>query len=359
MAPTETLHDVLARHTRPSDPALVQDLGGGRLRCLACGHRCRLAPGRPGVCRVRFHDGAQLRVPWGYVAGLAADPIEKKPFFHVLPGETALSFGMLGCDLHCAYCQNWITSQALRDEASQAPLHEATPEDLVEAARRHGSRVLVSTYNEPLITADWAAAVFRRAHEAGLACAFVSNGNATPEVLDYLRPVVDFYKVDLKGFDDSRYRRLGGTLSAVLRSLEGLKERGFWVEVVTLVVPDFNDGEDELRSMARFLAALDPDLPWHVTAFHPDYRMDDRGRTQRASLLRAREIGREAGLHHVYAGNLPGLVGDGEDTLCPVCGTTVVRRRGFRVGGVHLENGACPRCATPIPGVWEWPAATG
>ena len=177
--------EVLDRHTVVGSLWRAE---GGRVRCLACGHRCLIAPGRRGVCRVRFNRDGQLRVPFGYVAGLQSDPVEKKPFFHVYPGADALTFGMMGCDFHCAYCQNWITSQALRDDASRAPIQALTPEQLVAAGRRLGSRLVVSSYNEPLITAEWAVAIFQQARAAGLACAFVSNGNATPEAMDLLCP---------------------------------------------------------------------------------------------------------------------------------------------------------------------------
>src|SRR5881296_2675400 len=186
---------------------------GGRVRCLACGHRCLIGDGRRGICRVRFNQDGSLRVPFGYVAALQCDPVEKKPFFHVHPGGDALTFGMMGCDFHCPYCQNWVTSQALRDPASLAPIQTVAPEQLVEAARRLDARLVVSSYNEPLITAEWAVAVCQQAKAAGLLCAFVSNGNATPEALDFLRPWIVAYKVDLKSFDDRHYRQLGGTLA--------------------------------------------------------------------------------------------------------------------------------------------------
>src|SRR5471032_1831316 len=193
------LGEVLARETR--DGELYDVLPDGRLRCYACGHCCPLPDGAIGVCKVRFNQGGRLRVPWGYVAGVQCDPIEKKPFFHAYPGALAYSFGMMGCDLHCSYCQNWVTSQALRDSAAAAPVRVVTAGQLVEAAQREGARLIVSSYNEPLITAEWAVAVFERAKAARLACAFVSNGNATPEVLDFLAPWICAYKVDLKSFD--------------------------------------------------------------------------------------------------------------------------------------------------------------
>jgi pyruvate formate lyase activating enzyme len=326
----------------------------GRLRCVACGHRCLIAPGRRGICKVRFNDAGRLRVPFGYVAGgLASDPVEKKPFFHVYPGSDALTFGMLGCDFHCPYCQNWITSQALRDADSRSPIVELTPAQIVAAARRNGARLVVSSYNEPLITAEWAVAVFQTAKAAGLTCAFVSNGNATPEALDFLRPWIVAYKIDLKGFNDQRYHTLGGVLANVTETVRRVHERGLWLEVVTLVVPGFNDSDEELRDIARFLASVSREIPWHVTAFHPDYKLTDPPATTARRLVRAAEIGAEEGLHFVYAGNLPGRVGPWEDTLCPGCREKLIERTGYLVRNYRITpDGKCPKCQTKVPGLW-------
>ena len=327
---------------------------GERIRCVACGHRCLIAEGRRGICKVRFNQGGQLRVPFGYVAGgLASDPVEKKPFFHVYPGSDALTFGMLGCDFHCGYCQNWVTSQALRDASAGTPIVRLTPEQIVKAGRRSGARLVVSSYNEPLITAEWAAAVFQKAKAADFLCAFVSNGNATREALDFIRPWIVAYKIDLKGFDDKRYRSLGGTLEHVTNGIRMVHDRGLWLEVVTLVVPGFNDSEAELRDIARFIASVSRDIPWHVTAFHPDYRMTDPPATRARQLIRAAEIGAGEGLHFVYAGNLPGRVGRWENTFCPGCGEALVERTGYLLRSYRLTNdGKCPRCGATIPGLW-------
>ena len=308
------------------------------------------------MCLVRRRDGGALRVPWGYTAGAAVDPIEKKPFFHFLPGSRALSFGMLGCDLHCSYCQNWLTSQALRDPRASEQALQATPEALVAAALEHRCEVVTSTYNEPLITAEWARAVFEPARAAGLATTFVSNGHATPEVLDYLAPVLDGCKVDLKAFREDTYRALGGRLDAVLDTIRELHRRGIWTEVVTLVVPGLNDSAEELAGMAAFLSGISPDVPWHVTAFHPDYEMTGPPPTPAATLMAAVETGRAAGLRYVYAGNLPGRVEDLEDTRCPSCHAVVVKRRGFTVRSRSLgEDGRCPSCGTSLAGIWAHP----
>jgi pyruvate formate lyase activating enzyme len=344
------LSEILAGQTAPGE--LCETLENGRVRCFACGHRCLIPPGREGICRVRFNEGGTLRVPFGYVSGLQVDPVEKKPFFHALPGARALSFGMLGCDYHCGYCQNWITSQALRDPAAVAAAERVTPQDIVALASRYHARIVTSTYNEPLITSEWAVAVFREAKAAGLVCSYVSNGNATPEVIEYLRPWVSLYKVDLKSFRDRRYRDLGGTLERVLWTIRALHEKGFWVEVVTLVVPGFNDSNEELGDIARFLVSVSPDIPWHVTAFHGDYKMTGPDDTDVATLLRAAETGRKAGLRFVYAGNLPGGVGSWENTCCPRCGTLLVERFGFRILANRVTRGACPECSETIPGFW-------
>jgi pyruvate formate lyase activating enzyme len=344
---------VLARRTVPAAPELTEVLPDGRLRCHACGHRCPIPEGREGVCRVRFRQDGTLLVPWGYVGALQCDPIEKKPFFHALPGSDALSFGMLGCDLHCAYCQNWFTSQSIRDPEAVGSPRDVSPEELAGLAVRSGAPTIVSTYNEPLITSEWAVAVFREARRRGLRTGYVSNGNGTPRVLDYIRPWVDFYKVDLKSMDDRHYRELGGVLQNVLDTIAGIYERGIWLEVLTLAIPGFNDSDEELRKAAGFIASVSKDIPWHVTAFHPDYKMTDRGATPVGTLLRACEIGISEGLRYVYAGNIPGELGKWENTRCHSCGETVIERRGFRVLESRLRDGACPRCAAPIPGRWD------
>ena len=349
-AARETLAEALGRHTTVGSLWRAE---GERIRCVACGHRCLISAGRRGICRVRYNEGGQLRVPFGYTAGVQCDPVEKKPFFHVYPGSDALTFGMMGCDFHCSYCQNWVTSQALRDEASRAPIQPVTAEQLAKTGLRLGARLVVSSYNEPLITAEWATAVFQQAKPLGLACAFVSNGNATAEVLDFLRPWIVAYKIDLKCFDDRNYRMLGGTLEHVTAGIRMVHERGLWLEVVTLLVPGFNDNEDELRRMARFLASVSRDIPWHVTAFHKDYRMTDPPNTAAAQLLRAAEIGVAEGLRFVYAGNLPGRVGPWENTYCPGCRRKLIDRLGYLVREYHLTpEGQCPDCESRIPGIW-------
>lgn len=346
-----TLEESLARLTRKGE--LYEPLDDGFLRCFACGHECKIKPDRPGVCKIRFNRGGVLLVPHGYVGSVAVDPIEKKPFFHALPGSTALSFGMLGCDYRCSYCQNWFTSQTLRDPNATARPREVTAERLVELALESGSRVVTSTYNEPLITSEWAVEVFRLARAEGLATSYVSNGNGTPRVLDYLKPWVDFYKIDLKGFDPRRYRKLGGRLDVVLDSARRVYDLGMWLEVVTLVVPGFNDSPDELARLTEFVASISPDIPWHATAFHSDYKMQDVSSTSIDAVLGAVEIGKSAGLRYVYAGNVPGRVGELENTFCHACKALLIRRTGFQVLSNRIRRGCCPDCGEKIPGRWD------
>jgi pyruvate formate lyase activating enzyme len=353
MAP-RTLEQVLDELT--VEGKLYERLPDKAVRCYACGHRCLIREGRRGICKVRFNRDGVLRVPFGYVGALQCDPTEKKPFFHLYPGSDTLTFGMLGCDFHCSYCQNWVNSQALRDpvsEASGAYPQAVTAEALVQAGRRMGARLVGSSYNEPLITSEWAAAVFEAAKQHGLECVYISNGNVTREVLEYLRPHMIGYKIDLKSMSDRNYRRLGGVLQNTLEGIRLVHEMGLWLEIVTLVIPDFNDSTEELTDAARFIASVSPDIPWHVTAFHQDYKMTDPDNTNARTLIRAAEIGIEAGLRYVYAGNLPGQVGEYENTYCPQCRQLLIERFGYIILDYRLtDEGCCPRCEAQIAGIW-------
>jgi pyruvate formate lyase activating enzyme len=354
-----TLGEILSTRTAEGAPELYDKLENKAVRCYSCGHRCKILDGLKGICKVRYNEDGVLKVPRGYVAALQIDPIEKKPFFHAYPGALALSFGMLGCDYHCGYCQNWVTSQALRDPVAGSAPMDVEPADIIRLAKKHGAKVLTSTYNEPLITSEWAVEIFKEAKKEGLVCSYVSNGNGTEKVLDYIAPYVTLYKVDLKGFDDRHYRDLGGVLQPVLDTIRNLKQRGIWVEIVTLVIPGFNDSVEELTKAAEFLASVDVNIPWHVTAYHQDYKMTDNAPTTASHLLRAYEIGKRAGLRFVYPGNIPAAVGDLESTHCPKCDTVVIGRVGFRVTSHNLVDGKCPKCGTEIPGVWDGTADVG
>jgi len=351
---TVTLEQLL--DTLTVEGELYDKHADGSVTCYACGHRCLIKPGRRGICKVRFNEDGVLKVPWGYVGALQSDPTEKKPFFHIYPGSDTLTFGMLGCDLHCSYCQNWVTSQALRDPASElagAQPAQVSPQELAALAQQRGAALVGSSYNEPLITSEWAVAVFREAVQAGLKCVYISNGNATRETLEYIRPYVTGYKIDLKTMSDKNYRKLGAVLKNVLDGIQMVHALGFWLEIVTLIVPGFNDSDEELMDAARFLASLSPDIPWHVTAFHKDYKMTEPDNTTARTLIRAAEIGEEAGLRYVYAGNLPGQVGEYEHTFCPNCRTRLIERYGYVILDYRLTaQGTCPNCGTKIAGVW-------
>src|SRR5581483_10364570 len=344
-----TLEQMLSQRT--AEGSLFETLPEGRVQCHACAHRYRIPEGKKGICKVRYNEGGRLKVPRNYVGALQVDPIEKKPFFHALPGTRAFSFGMLGCDYHCRYCQNWITSQALHDPASEeagARPQDVKASELVKMALQYKCQTITSTYNEPLITSEWAVEVFKEARQKGLLTSYVSNGNATKEVLEFIRPWVDLYKVDLKCFNDKTYRRtIGGTLAPVLETIERLKAMGFWLEIVTLVIPGVNDSEGELRAIARFLASISKDIPWHVTAFHPDYKMEGNDWTRAAQLNLSYEIGKKAGLRYVYSGNRPGDVGTTENTYCPSCSELLIERRGFKVVRNSMSpSRKCPKCST-------------
>lgn len=336
---------------------LVEMQTDGSIVCQACAHRCHIREDKRGVCQVRFNREGELRVPWGYVAGLNPDPIEKKPFAHFLPGEIALTFGMLGCNFRCDFCQNWVSSQALRDPASEesgAIIQRISPEEIITYAQQTRSRIIASSYNEPLITSEWAMEIFTLAKKAGLKTVYVSNGYATPEVLKALRPCLDGFKVDLKSMQEKNYRMMGAHLQPVLDSIKLARELGCWVEVVTLVIPDFNDSNEELWDAARFLVSVSADIPWHVTAFHPMYKHQHALPTSVETLRRAAEIGQEAGLRYVYAGNLPGRVESLENSYCPRCHELIIERRGYHVmKNKLLKEAVCPVCGEEIAGVWK------
>ena len=349
------LQELLDQYVRSGE--LVERLEDGAMRCLACAHSCRLKPGQRGICKIRFNEDSQLQVPWGYVSSLQVDPIEKKPFYHFLAGADALTFGMLGCNLQCDYCQNWLTSQALREEGTDHLadyLQVLQPSEIVEHGIRLGAEVVASSYNEPLITTEWAVDIFRLSSEAGLKNVYISNGYATKEALDYLKPFLHGFKVDLKTMQPDHYQQLGGGLQPVLDSIAYAFELGMWVEIVTLLVPGFNDSEEELKEMASFIHSVSPQIPWHITAFRPEYKMRDKPRTTVRQILNAVEIGYQAGLQYVYGGNIPGSLGKYEHTSCHNCQALLIKRWGFSIQEYRITSeGKCPECGTDIPGYWR------
>jgi pyruvate formate lyase activating enzyme len=337
---------------------LYEKLDDQRVRCNLCAHRCVIAEGRKGVCLVRENrEGILYTLVYGIPLSQAVDPIEKKPLFHFYPGSTAFSIATAGCNFRCAFCQNADISQMPRDRG-QILGRQATPEEVVRSAKRSDCRSIAYTYTEPTIFFEYSYDIARLAHAEGIASVYVTNGYMTPEMLELFQglgnshePWLDAANVDLKAFRDETYKKVcGARLQPVLDALKAMKGLGVWVEVTTLVVPDMNDSEEELNDIARFVATeLGVETPWHVSRFHPDYKMYDRGPTPAATLQRAYELGREAGLRYVFVGNMPGA--RLEDTYCPNCGQTVIGRWGFRVTQYNVREGGCAHCGAAIDGV--------
>lgn len=322
------------------------------VNCNLCAHRCYIPAGREGICKVRENRAGTLyTLVYDRVISAEVDPIEKKPLFHFLPGTAAFSIATAGCNFHCRYCQNWEISQLPRLRGGAVPGQAISPEEVVRLAIETGCQSIAYTYTEPTIFFELAYDTAKLASNAGLRNIFVTNGYMTAEALRMIRPYLHAANIDLKGMDDKRYRRIcGAKLQPVLDSIALTKQLGIWLEVTTLVVPGHNDSNEELGEIARFLKDLNPDIPWHLSAFYPAYKMMDVEPTDRESLLQAWQIGKEAGLHHVYCGNIPGLH---EDTVCPQCQQTLIRRVGFHVASNRLEHGCCPHCRIPISGVWD------
>ena len=329
--------------------------GDNRVLCALCSHRCEINPGHFGVCGVRENRAGKLVTrAYGEVVAAAADPIEKKPFFHFFPGTTSFSIAAAGCNFRCRYCQNWRISQ-LRPINGPSAGGRLTPGDVVRLAGGHGCRSISYTYTEPTIFFEYALDTAILARAAGLANTFVTNGYLTADAVKVIHPFLDAANVDLKSFRDETYRKVcGARLQPVLDTIVLLRKLGIWVEVTTLVIPGLNDGDEELRDIARFLAGVDRNIPWHLSRFHPDYEYQEAPATPLAALHRAAELGREKGLCFVYTGNVSGEI---EPTLCPNCRTELIRRRGFEVIENRLLNDRCPRCGEILSGVFTSPAA--
>jgi pyruvate formate lyase activating enzyme len=343
------------RADSPTSPAsrFAEPLGEGRVRCTLCPRRCAIADGELGSCRTRRNDGGSLRsVTHGRLLAAAVDPIEKKPLFHFRPGSAIFSIAQAGCNLSCPFCQNHSLSQLPRtgtiEDATAARLWTAA--QIVDEASSRGCRSIAFTYSEPILSLELAEEVFPFARERGIDLVFVTNGQATPGAADALAPILAAANVDLKCFDEEKYRRvLGGELEATLNAIRTWRARGVWVEVTTLVVPGFSDGEEELGRIAAFLSGVDADIPWHVSRFHPAHEWTGVPSTPIPLLARAVEIGRAHGLRHVYTGNVPGSAA--EKTLCPSCGAVLIDREGYRIRRVAVADGRCGACGAKIAGV--------
>ncbi|GFK93574.1 Putative glycyl-radical enzyme activating enzyme YjjW [Fundidesulfovibrio magnetotacticus] len=333
--------------------SLWKPLGEGRAQCRLCCHFCLIDPGARGRCGVRVNrDGALFTLVWDRVAALNVDPVEKKPLYHFLPGSLTFSFGTMGCNLGCSFCQNASLSQPPR-QGSPVEGRKADPEGLVQAALDSGCRSVSYTYSEPTVFFELMAAAARRAKAAGLANIMVTNGFMSPECLDALAPLVDAANVDLKAFTPAFYEQVcEAKLEPVKRNIRRMRELGWWIELTTLVIPGLNDSPGELSEMARFIVEqAGAHTPWHLSRFHPDFRLTDRPPTPESTLETAWKIGKDAGLEHVYVGNLPGNAHNA--TLCPGCGAVAVERRGFALPSGAPPGGVCPGCGRPLAGRFD------
>jgi len=332
---------------------LYDKLDDERVQCYLCAHRCRIAEAKRGVCYVRENrDGTLYTLVYGRTVSQHVDPIEKKPLAHFYPGTRAYSIATVGCNFRCEWCQNASISQMPR-ERHFIMGEEASPEEIVVAAKETGCRSIAYTYTEPTIFFEYAYDTAKLAHQEDIANVFVTNGFMTSgpgEMLDTFDPYLDAANVDLKAFRDETYRQfVGARLQPVLDSLKKMKELGVWLEVTTLIVPGINDDEEELRDAAQFVAdELGPETPWHISRFYPGYQMTDRQPTPITTLERALEIGKEEGLRYIYVGNIPGEA----NTECHDCGELLIRRSGYRILANQIgSGGVCPNCGTPVAGV--------
>ncbi len=350
---------------------LIKDVKKKSFTCCACSRYCRIAPGQVGFCGVRANDGGKFNLlVYGKPCAVWVDPVEKKPMFHFLPGSTSYSLGTFGCNFSCSFCQNWDISQAPQEARFRDPKgwrgyferlversqNQLPPEKVVENALAEGCKSIAYTYNEPTIFTEYALDVMDAAKEAGsgLRHVYVTNGYETPECWDALKGKLDAANIDLKAFNQKFYGTLcKADMEPVKESIRLAKKRGIWVEVTTLIVPGENDKMEELQAEAEWLASIDKGMPWHITAFHPDYKMLDKEPTPPEILVRAREIGKAAGLKYVYTGNVPFSYSQYEATTCPACGKMLVERMGFSVASNNIIKGACRFCKKKIEGIWE------
>ncbi len=319
-----------------------------KIVCLLCQHYCKLKENQVGICGVNMNENGRLKnLVYGKVAAMNVDPIEKKPLYHFLPGSASFSIGTVGCNFKCPFCQNWQISQS-KDIASS---YNISPREIVDLAIKYNCASIAYTYNEPTIFYPFAKDIALLAKEVNIKNIFVSNGFETKEILEDMRGLIDAFNIDLKSFKEEYYKKyLKGSLKGVLDTLRRVKKMGFWVEVTTLIVPNDNDSPQELRDIANFIAQeMDIYTPWHISAFHPDYKVTDKEPTSYKSLIRAYEIGKEAGLKYIYLGN---VLADAI-TYCPNCNTPLIVRRGYKLLKNILKDGRCPNCNREIEGIWK------
>jgi pyruvate formate lyase activating enzyme len=323
------------------------------VECFLCNHHCHIKEGKRGLCQVRENrDGVLYSLVYGQLISQNVDPIEKKPLFHMLPGSLSYSIATVGCNFRCSHCQNYDISQYPRLHHGAIAGNKTTADQVVTTAQEYGCQSISYTYIEPTIFFEFAYECAQLAHDRGIKNVFVSNGYTSPEATRKIAPFLDGNNIDLKAFTDKFYHEVcGAKLAPVLDTIQLMKELGVWVEVTTLVIPGWNDSEEELQQIAQFIKGIDIDMPWHVTRFHPTFKMTDREATPVATLEKARNIGLTEGLKNVFVGNIPGE--EGESTICPRCGAMVIERRGFTILSQNMENGRCGNCDESIAGVFH------
>lgn len=323
------------------------------VRCGLCSHHCRIKPRARGRCGVREnHDGRLFSLVYGRIIAEHVDPIEKKPLFHVLPGSRSYSIATVGCNFHCLHCQNYDISQYSHLHGGEITGASRSPEQIIAGAKMSSCASISYTYVEPTIFFEFALETARLAHGHGIKNIFVSNGYTSPAATREIAPYLDANNIDLKAFTEEFYHKVcGAKLAPVLDTIILMKSLGVWVEITTLIIPGWNDTEQELRNIATFIKGVDPAMPWHVTRFHPTYQMTDRPPTPLATLNRARKIGLEAGLLYVYEGNVAGQ--GGENTYCHACGKLLIERLGFQLAENNLHEGKCSFCQTPVAGLFR------
>lgn len=334
------------------DAYLYDPLEDNNVQCRLCQHTCVIKPGRRGICGVRQNEAGQLKtLVYGRLVARNVDPIEKKPLFHLMPGHRSYSIATVGCNFRCRFCQNADIAQMPQDRGGAVAGTICTPQEVVADALDQGCRSIAYTYTEPTVYFEFAYDTARLAQAKGLKNVFVTNGYMSPQALEMVAPFLDGANVDLKAFNDDFYKRFSSArLEPVCRTLKGMKALGILVEVTTLIIPGLNDDRGELTQLAQFIAGeLGTETPWHISRFHPTYRLIDRAPTPLETLQRAYDIGQQAGLHYVYMGNVPGE--QGESTHCHHCGALLIERMGFYVRQNRVENGCCPDCQTPVYGV--------
>ncbi|MDM8541423.1 AmmeMemoRadiSam system radical SAM enzyme [Desulfococcaceae bacterium HSG9] len=334
------------------EACLYESLADMKVRCNLCYHRCTIKKGKRGLCQVRENrNGVLNTLVYKKIIARHIDPIEKKPLYHLSPGSRSYSVATVGCNFKCRFCQNADIAQMPSDRNGMIVGDHITPQSIADDAVKSGCATIAYTYTEPTVYFELALDISKIAHDQGIRNVFVTNGYMTPEALDLISPYLDAANVDLKAFNDDFYKKMcGARLENVKTTLKQMKAQGVWVEVTTLLIPGLNDNKEDLQQLAAFLAdSLGPETPWHISRFHPTYKLQDRPPTPVQTLTAARKIGIQAGLRYVYTGNVLG--GSGADTFCWNCGALLINRHGFQITQNRIENGQCAFCHTKIDGL--------